>query len=126
METRSPCSKDIYGNIIARKDGNSKNNLQIDNQEIFETKASKFPGVFIDNRFNWKIHLAYISEKIIRGMPEDISTMTACAAIIYGVTLMSKGYRNCKCCRIKQFGLQQGLIPELKLNCFITTLVYLT
>ena len=42
------------------KDGHAKMQLQINNQEIFETKASKFLGVFIDNRLNWKIHLAYI------------------------------------------------------------------
>ena len=49
--------------ILTRKDRNAKIHLQIDNPEIFETKASKFLGVFIDNKLNWKTHLAYISGK---------------------------------------------------------------
>ena len=49
--------------IFTRKDRNAKIHLQIDNQEIFETKASKLIGVFIDDKLNWKIHLAYISGK---------------------------------------------------------------
>ena len=48
---------------FTRTDGNANIYLQIDNQEIFETKASKFLRVFIDNRLNWKIHSAYISGK---------------------------------------------------------------
>ena len=59
---KTPCM------IFTRKDRNAKIHLQIDNQEIFETKASKFLGVFIDKRLNWEIHLAHISGKIARGI----------------------------------------------------------
>ena len=68
--------------IFTRKDGNAKVHLQIDNQEIFETKAHKFLGVFIDNRLNWKIHLAYISGKIARGI---------------GILIKVRGYFNNDC-----------------------------
>ena len=68
--------------IFTMKDRNAKIHLQIDNQEIFETKSSKFLGVFIDNKLNWKIHLAYISGKIARGI---------------GTLIKARGYFNNDC-----------------------------
>ena len=68
--------------IFTRKDRNAKIHLQIDNQDIFETKASKFLGVFIDTKLNWKIHLAYISGKIARGI---------------GILIKARGYFNNDC-----------------------------
>ena len=65
--------------IFKRKDRNAKIRLKIDNQEILKTKASKFIGVFIDNKLNWKIHLAYISGKIARGI---------------GILIEARGYFN--------------------------------
>ena len=59
-----------------------KNHLQIDSQENFETKASKFLGVFIDTRLNWKVHLAYKSGKTARGM---------------GILIKARGYFNNDC-----------------------------
>ena len=68
--------------IFTMKYRNAKIHLQIDDQEIFETKASKFLGVFIDNKLNWKIHLAYISGKIARGI---------------GTLIKARGYFNNDC-----------------------------
>ena len=42
--------------------------IEIDNEIIFETKSSKFLGVHIDNKLNWKMHIDYVSGKIARGI----------------------------------------------------------
>ena len=41
--------------------------IEIDNEIISETKSSKFLGVHIDNKLNWKMHVDYVSGKIARG-----------------------------------------------------------
>ena len=38
--------------------------IEIDNEIISETKSSKFLGVHIDNKLNWKMHIDYISGEI--------------------------------------------------------------
>ena len=40
----------------------------IDGNEVQEVQNTKFLGVFIDNKLNWKKHIAYISGKVSRGM----------------------------------------------------------
>ena len=40
----------------------------IDNNEIKEVEHTKFLGVYIDNKLNWKKHISYISGKISRGI----------------------------------------------------------
>ena len=42
--------------------------IKIDNNEIEEVEHTKFLGVFIDNKLNWKKHISYISGKISRGL----------------------------------------------------------
>ena len=42
--------------------------IEIDNEIISETKSSKFLGVHIDNKLNWKMHVDYVSGKIARGI----------------------------------------------------------
>ena len=42
--------------------------IKIDNELISETKSSKFLGVHIDNKLNWKLHVDYVSGKIARGI----------------------------------------------------------
>ena len=42
--------------------------IEIDNEIISETKSSKFLGVHIDNKLNWKMHIDYVSGKIARGI----------------------------------------------------------
>ena len=41
--------------------------IEIDNEIISETKSSKFLGVHIDNKLNWKMHVGYVLGKIARG-----------------------------------------------------------
>ena len=40
----------------------------IDNESIGEVRRTKFLGVFIDNKLNWKDHISYISGKVSRGI----------------------------------------------------------
>ena len=54
-------------------------NIKIDNQNIYETKSSKFLGVYIDNSLNLKKHICYIAGKISRGI---------------GISLKSRKYLN--------------------------------
>ena len=42
--------------------------IKIDNNEIEEVEHTKFLGVFVDNKLNWKKHISYISGKISRGL----------------------------------------------------------
>ena len=42
--------------------------LKIDNKEISMVKKTKFLGVYIDDKLNWKDHILYISSKIARGL----------------------------------------------------------
>ena len=34
--------------------------IENDNEIISETKSSKFQGVYIDNKLNWKMHVDYV------------------------------------------------------------------
>ena len=54
-------------------------NIKIDDQNISETKSSKFLGVCIDISLNWKTHISYIAGKISRGI---------------GIILKSRKYLN--------------------------------
>ena len=42
--------------IFSRKKSNHQLDLRIDNQKIDETSTTKFLGVYIDNKLNWKTH----------------------------------------------------------------------
>ena len=54
----------------------SKPDLQIstDGHSIDETDRTKFLGVLIDSKFNWKNHTSYITGKVARGI--DVITKT--------------------------------------------------
>ena len=43
-------------------------NIKIDNESIDEIEKTKFLGVIIDNKMNWKEHIAYIAGKLSRGI----------------------------------------------------------
>ena len=43
-------------------------NLRKDNENICQTKLSKFLGVYIDCKLNWQIHINYVSGKFARGI----------------------------------------------------------
>jgi len=42
--------------------------IKIDNEKIYEVPKTKFLGIYIDNKLNWKDHISYISGKIARGI----------------------------------------------------------
>ena len=50
--------------IFSRKKSNHQLDLRIDNQTIDETSATKFLGVYIDNKLNWKTHISYVGGKL--------------------------------------------------------------
>ena len=42
--------------------------LRIDHQNVHVTKNSKFLGVYIDDKLNWKTHMSYVAGKVARGI----------------------------------------------------------
>ena len=56
--------------IVFTRNGTTKPhvNLCIDGHNIGEVTSTKFLGVIIDNRLNWKEHIIYISGKISKGI----------------------------------------------------------
>ena len=55
--------------IFARKKSDHPYmDLRIDNENICQTKLSKFLEVYIDCKLNWKTHIKYVSRKIARGV----------------------------------------------------------
>ena len=45
-----------------------KLSLFIDKQRITETESIKFLGIILDNKLNWKEHIAYLAGKVARGI----------------------------------------------------------
>ena len=65
--------------------------IEIDNQKIMYTTKTKFLGVVIDHKLNWKDHISYISGKIARGRGILIKAMkcftkTAMLSLYYSFT----------------------------------------
>ena len=54
--------------IFSRKKSSQHLDLRIDNQNIGVTQTSKFLGVYIDDKLNWKAHISYVAGKIARGI----------------------------------------------------------
>ena len=54
--------------VFTKKKRKSPIKLKIDGHAIHEVCKTKFLGVFIDNKLNWKDHISYISSKIARGL----------------------------------------------------------
>ena len=50
--------------VFSRKKSNHQLDLQLDNQTIDETSTTKFLGVYIDNKLNWKTHISYVGGKL--------------------------------------------------------------
>ena len=42
--------------------------FNIDGQDIAEVTSSKFLGVIIDNKLNWRDHVSFVCRKIARGL----------------------------------------------------------
>ena len=61
LRIKRPCAWCLH----ERKPADIK--IEIDNEIISETKFSKFLGVHIDSKLNWKMHIDYASGKIARG-----------------------------------------------------------
>ena len=60
--------KTMYMVFTRKKTQSADIKIEIDNEIISETKSSKFLGVHIDNKLNWKMHVDYVSGKIARGI----------------------------------------------------------
>ena len=54
--------------IFSRKKLSHPLDLRIDNQNVHVTKTSKFLGVYIDDKLNWKTHISYMAGKVARGI----------------------------------------------------------
>ena len=54
--------------IFTKKKRKSSIDLKIDGNDIHEVCKSKFLGVLIDNKLNWKDHISYVSSKISRSL----------------------------------------------------------
>ena len=46
----------------------SQNKLFINNSVVTQVSCSKFLGIILDNKLNWTSHIAYIKNKIVKGM----------------------------------------------------------
>ena len=60
--------KTHYMLFTTRKIGSVTLNIRIDGCKIGKVRFTKFLGVFIDDKLNWKKHISHISGKISRGM----------------------------------------------------------
>ena len=52
--------------IFTRKKLQKKITLCIDNQPIHQAESSKFLGLYIDEKLNWKLHISYLAGKIAK------------------------------------------------------------
>ena len=60
--------KNQYMIFARKKSDHPYMDLRIDNENICQTKISKFLGVYIDCKLNWKTHINYACGKIARGI----------------------------------------------------------
>ena len=55
----------IFSFVMAsRKKSCHHLDLRIDNQDIGVTQTSKFLGVYIDDKLNWKAHISHVAWKL--------------------------------------------------------------
>ena len=56
--------------VIHQKQNKIKPDISfnIDGQDIAEVTSSKFLGVIIDNKLNWRDHVSFVCRKIARGL----------------------------------------------------------
>ena len=106
--------------IFSRKKANHQLDLRIDNQKIDETSTTKFLGVNIDSKLNWKTHISYIWGEIARGIGvlvkarmyfENDCMIKLYNAFIYlylmycnHIVLIKQIFENYKFYRIRLFG----------------------
>ena len=57
-----------YMIFTKKKKRKSYIDLKIDGNDIHEVCKSKFLGVLIENKLNWKDHISYVSSEISRGL----------------------------------------------------------
>ena len=62
--------------IFTKNKRKSSTDLKMDGNDIHEVRKSKFLGVLIDNKLNWKDHISYVSSKICRGLGMIIKART--------------------------------------------------
>ena len=55
--------------------------LRIDDQSIKEAPTTKFLGVYIDNKLNWKTHISYLSKTGISYQGAIVWNKILCADI---------------------------------------------
>ena len=54
--------------VFTRKKRQIRLNIKIDGHSIAEVQDTKFLGVYIDNKLNWKKHISYLASKISKGI----------------------------------------------------------
>ena len=54
--------------VFTRKKRQIRLNIKIDGHSIAEVQDTKFLGVYIDNKLNWKKHTSYLASKISKGI----------------------------------------------------------
>ena len=54
--------------VFTRKQFRHQLDIRIDGHPIDEVHKSKFLGVFVDNKLNWKDHVSYLIGKISKGI----------------------------------------------------------
>ena len=122
-----------YMIFTRRKTISEKINIKIDHQNIYETKFSKFLGVYIDNSLNWKRRICYIAGKISRGIGiilksrkylNEESLLTLYYCFMYGEILIKQTCPNCKyfktmfCESLLDLSPEAMLIPCIKISEF--------
>ena len=60
--------KTHYMVFTKRRVGRFRLQLMIDGENIDEVEKTKFLGIIIDNKLNWKKHISYITGKVSRGV----------------------------------------------------------
>ena len=60
--------KTHYMVFSTRRVGRFRLQLMIDGENIDEVEKTKFLGIIIDNKLNWKNHISYITGKVSRGV----------------------------------------------------------
>ena len=60
--------KKIHYMVFTRKKFSHQLDIRIDGHHIDEVHKTKFLGVFIDNKLNWKDHVSYLIGKISKGI----------------------------------------------------------
>ena len=99
--------------------------LQMDEDVIIEVYKTKFLGVIIDNKFNWKDHISYICGKISKGIGMIIKARNcvnkdSLMALYYSFVYPYLMYCNHIWGSIYKTNLRQLVILHNKVVCVIS------